>query len=154
MAEFKVDGLAELNSKLLELEDAARGRALREAVREPMAYVQGRASANLSKISPGKTPIHRTYLGRWVTAGFAQRSLRMITRLDKLKTVARAVLGVRKEAFYVLQFWELGTSKLPRTPWLMPAFYQSKDTVVRQMGEIMRERFERIAKKRSRGSRR
>lgn len=150
MAKYQVEGIAELSKKLEELASPKQQAAtLRASVREPMKIVMDKALGLLSKISPGKTPLHRTYLGRLVSAGFASRSVRMIVRMDKAKTMAAAVLGVRKEAFYVLQFFELGTSTIPRQPWLMPAFYQSANEVLKKMGEVMKERIERIARKRS-----
>lgn len=154
MAKHTVEGLADLSKKLEELATSKEhAAALREAVREPMSWVVGRAEANLSKISPGKTPIHKTYLGRMVTAGFAARSLRLIVRMDKGKTMAQAIIGVRKEAFYVLQFFELGTSRIPRQPWLLPAFYQSRSEITRIFSDIMRERIEKVARKRGREQR-
>src|SRR5690606_28668844 len=108
------------------------------------------ARSNISRISPGKQKIHRTYKSRLVTAGFASRNLRMITRMSRYKQMAQSVLGVRKEAFYALQFFELRTAKIPRQPWLTPAFYQSRDRMLAKVGEAMRKRIERIARKRGR----
>jgi len=39
------------------------------------------------------------------------------------------MLGVRPEAFYAIQFIELGTSKIPKRPWLEPAFRKSINDV-------------------------
>jgi hypothetical protein len=49
------------------------------------------------------------------------------------------MLGVRPEAFYAVQFIELGTSKIPKRPWLEPAFRQSITAVdLRFQSEIKR----------------
>lgn len=149
MANHFVEGTKELTEKLRELASPKEQAAtLRAAVREPMRDVMRVAQSNISRISPGKRQIHRTYKGRLVTAGFAARNLRMITRTSRDKQMAQSVLGVRKEAFYALQFFELGTAKIPRQPWLMPAFYQSRDQTLAKVGEVMKKRIERIARKR------
>jgi len=146
-----VEGTRELSEKLRELASPKEQAAtLRAAVREPMKDVMRVAQSNISRISPGKRQIHRTYKGRLVTAGFAARNLRMITRMSRDKQMAQSVLGVRKEAFYALQFFELGTAKIPRQPWLMPAFYQSRNQTLAKVGEVMKKRIERIARKRGR----
>ena len=150
MGEY-VEGTRELSEKLRELASPKEQAAtLRAAVREPMKDVMRVAQSNISRISPGKRQIHRTYKGRLVTAGFAARNLRMITRMSRDKQMAQSVLGVRKEAFYALQFFELGTAKIPRQPWLMPAFYQSRNQTLAKVGEVMKKRIERIARKRGR----
>lgn len=151
MANHYVEGTKELAEKLRELASPKEQAAtLRAAVREPMKDVMRVAQSNIARISPGKRQIHRTYKGRLVTAGFAARNLRMITRMSRDKQMAQSVLGVRKEAFYALQFFELGTAKIPRQPWLTPAFYQSRNQTLAKVGEVMKKRIERIARKRGR----
>lgn len=122
---------------------------LKAAVRNPMNKVKRKATANLTRISPGVTESHKTYLGRLVTAGFALRSVAMVVNFFPKRGIVNAVLGVKKEAFYVLSFFELGTSSIPRQPWLTPALEESSDTAVRDVGEAMRARIERIARKRA-----
>lgn len=147
-----VEGTKELTEKLRELASPKEQAAtLRAAVREPMKNVMQQAVANISRFSPGKRPLHRTYKGRLVSAGFAMRSVRMIVKLSKDKQMAQSILGVRAEAFYALQFFELGTAKIAKQPWLMPAFFGSRDASVAKVGEVMKARIERIAKKRAGG---
>lgn len=144
-----VEGTKELTLKLRELASPKeQATVLRAAVREPMKDVMRVAQTNVARISPGKRQIHRTYKGRLVTAGFAARNLRLIVVMSKDKQAAWSLLGVRKEAYYALQFFELGTAKIPRQPWLMPAFYQSRNQSVARVGEVMKKRIERIARKR------
>ena len=149
MANYYVEGTKELTEKLRELASPKEQAAtLRAAVREPMKDVMRVAQANIARISPGKRQLHRTYKGRLVTAGFASRNLRMIVVMSRDKQAAWSLLGVRKEAFYALQFFELGTAKIPSQPWLMPAFYQSRNATLAKVGEVMKKRIERIARKR------
>jgi HK97 gp10 family phage protein len=148
---ISVEGTKELAEKLHELASEKEGRAaLTEAVRKPMKEVFARAQSNISIVSPGKTEIHRTYKGRLVTSGFASRSLRLQVKYDK-RGRAFATIGVLAEAFYALQFFELGTSTIPARPWLVPAFESAKHDTVRKVGEVLKARIERIAKKRAAG---
>lgn len=148
-SKYFVDGTKELQQKLDELASPKEQAAtLRQSVRDPMKKVKAKAEANITSFSPGEAEIHRTYKGRLVTAGFAGRNIRLIVKMDKLKTMAQAILGVRAEAFYALAFFELGTSKIPKKPWLTPAFESSAEEAIKGIGDVMRKRIERIAKKR------
>lgn len=136
-----IEGMAELNRKLTELADpAASQRILRTAVGAGMREVMKVARA----AAPVGTRAHKTYKGRLVAPGFASRSLRVITK--KTNSGAVAILGVRAEAFYALQFIELGTAKIPKAPWLVPAFEATQDRAIAKLTEHMRARIERVAK--------
>ena len=102
---------------------------------------------------PVGTHAHTTYRGRLVSPGFAAQSLHIETKLNKRSGSAVALLGVSREAFYALQFIELGTSKYPAHPWLLPAFASSEDAMLQGLASEMRKRVERIAKKRAAGRR-
>lgn len=122
---------------------------LRSAVREPMKDVAKKAKANISAFSPGKAEVHRTYLGNWVGAGFASRSILLRVKLTKQGAVA--VLGVAKEAFYAISFFEIGapSAGIPAQPWLVPALESSKEEMIRKCGAAMRSRIENIWRRRA-----
>lgn len=141
-------GVAELTAKLQELADPSRtARAVRSALSTAMNPVKKVAKANLSKISPGKRQLHKTYKGRWVSAGFAARSLRVKTFANRQKTKFSAALGVSREAFYAVTFFELGTSKLAKQPWLRPAFDATKQVALKSFSATLKKRVESIARK-------
>jgi HK97 gp10 family phage protein len=145
-----LEGYAELERKLAALASPKEGAAaLRAAVRKPARVVMNRAKANIARISPGETPYHRTYKGREVGAGFAARSLRVVISLAKNRSSVSARIGVRREAFYATQFFEVGTAYLPAQPWLVPAFESSIATMTRGVGEVLKAHIEKIAKRRS-----
>lgn len=145
----KLEGVAELTAQLRALADPKQQLStLKAAVRNPMRKVERQARLNIAAISPGKRAMHRTYRGRLVTAGFAARSIRTIVKVSRDKQSATAILGVKAEAFYALQFLELGTAYIPATPWLLPAFESLHDEMLRGVASVMRERVERIAKMR------
>lgn len=148
-----LEGVADLTAKLRALASPKEQAAtLRAAVRTPMREVMRLAKVNIARVSPGQRPLHRTYKGRIVSAGFAARNVRMIVKMSKDKQKAQAILGVRAEAFYALQFLELGTAKIASRPWLQPAFSQSRDQVVRLVGETLKARIDRIAKSKHGGA--
>ena len=43
------------------------------------------------------------------------------------------MVGVRPEAFYAVSFIELGTSSIPKRPWLEPAFRASRGDINARM---------------------
>jgi HK97 gp10 family phage protein len=140
-----LEGARELSRQLAELGVAVQGRVLRASVKEAMLPTFRRA---LSTVPVGTVP-HKTYKGQTVEPGFAQQHLQLKTWLSKDKSAAAAMVGVSPEAYYVLQFIEIGTSKFPAAPWLTPAFEASKDAAVQQITQEMRTRIERIAKRRA-----
>lgn len=155
-SKYGIEGLAELEKAFKDLTNMSSSEwksTLNAAVRKPMTAVKKKAEMNIRVISPGKTPLHRTYLGRMVSSGFASRSLVIVVRVLARARAPRAfaLLGVRREAFYAIQFFELGTPALgiPATPWLAPALESSTSTALREVGAAMRQRIERIARKRA-----
>lgn len=150
MVKIEVKGVAALTRQLRELADPkAQAATLRAAVRTPMRLVQTKAKANISAFSPGAADIHRTYKGRLVGSGFAARNIRIKVQLSRDKQAAFAFLGVAPEAFYALQFFELGTAHIHRQPWLLPAFESSQNAVLDAMAAELRKHIERIARQRS-----
>jgi HK97 gp10 family phage protein len=89
----------------------------------------------------------RTYLGRLVTPGFTQRNVASKVTLDRGKTVVHAMIGVKPEAFYALQFVELGTSKMAKRPWLEPSFRGSISEVDARFQDLLKALIDSAAKK-------
>ena len=152
MAGETVQGSAELSKALKDLGNMKLSEwktTLRAAVRDPMKAVMVQAKANLASISPGKTPVHRTYLGNWVGAGFAARNVLMKVKLIPSRGAVVAILGVAREAFYAVSFFEIGVPSrgIPRNPWLTSAMESSKDKTIREVGAAMRKRIDAIARK-------
>jgi HK97 gp10 family phage protein len=145
---MKLEGASELAAQLRELGKAVSGRVLKQAVTEAMMPTYRKA---LATVPVGDRP-HKTYKGRMVEPGFAQQNLRLKPWVSKDKQSAAAMVGVNPEAYYVLQFIELGTSSIPAAPWLTPAFESSKDEAAKKVGDEMRLRIERIARRRAKAA--
>ncbi len=139
----QLEGVAELTRKLNELGAKTAGKELRGAVRAAAKIAYDKAKA---AIPVGDEP-HKTYKGRLVAPGFAQRSLRLLARINRRKGSAEALIGVRREAFYALSFVELGTSRMGARPWLRPAFESSQDSMLRSLASELKKRIERIARR-------
>ncbi len=140
-----LEGVAALTRQLEELGKAVKGKALRSAVRAGGNAVKKVAKANI----PVGKAAHKTHKGRLVAPGFSQRSVRVVTKLDRTGEKATAAIGVRSEAFYAVQFVELGTSEMPAHPWLRPAMESTRDEQQRAIGKALKKAIEREARKRS-----
>lgn len=140
----RVEGLAELQAKLKALGETMAARQLRGAAKDAMERTETIAKAR----APVGDTIHKTYKGRTVTPGFAQRSIKRAGFWVRSRNVARAVVGVTAEAFYALSFVERGTSKMPAQPWLVPAFEATSGQVLSDFKASLIRRIERIAKRR------
>ena len=121
-------------------------KALGAAARAGIKPALDRAKATI----PVGEVAHRTYKGRLVAPGFASRNVFVKVNLSRDKQAAFARLGVAREAFYAVQFVELGTSKLPKQPWLVPAFESTQDAQQAALGKSLGKAITRIAKKRAR----
>lgn len=137
-----LQGGRELAKKLDELGKQAQGKALRAAVR---AAMQPALKAARESIPVGEIE-HKTYKGRLVAPGFAKRSLKVVARLDRTGQKAAAVLGVKNEAFYAVNFLELGTAKMPARPWLRPAFERTIDAQIDAFAKAARKQIEKLAR--------
>lgn len=117
-------GVAELAKKLSNLTERVRGNAMRAVVRAGIKPARERWKAT---IAVGSKP-HRTYKGLLVGPGFAQRSIRVVTRLSADKQQCSAALGVRSQAYYATWFieQEIGKSKKAAHPTLRPAFESTR----------------------------
>lgn len=145
-------GVRDLHRKLSRLASAKEGaKALRDSVATPMRAVRKLAKVNLAAVSPGVAEFHTTYRGRIVSRGFAARSLVVLTGLNKAKTAAFSKLGVKREAFYALQFFELGTATIPKREWLVPAFEAQRSASLTAIGATLKKHIEKIARSRAAG---
>lgn len=130
-------GYKELSKKLTAMTSVAGGRLLRSAAMSAMlpALRAARAEAPVGDppyLRRGKPfdpyPI-KTHKGRLRTPGFTKRNVARKSTLSRDGRSVKVMLGVRPEAFYAIQFIELGTSKIPKRPWLEPAFRKSINDV-------------------------
>lgn len=136
-----VEGTKALFKKFDTLSLAGKTKVLRAGARAAGAVVVKQAKAN---IPVGSEP-HRTYDGVLVSPGFARRSIRAITYVNKRTGIVGVVVGVRSRAFYATHFVETerGNSKTRGKPWLSPAF---GSTEARQISEFERRAKEVINK--------
>jgi HK97 gp10 family phage protein len=139
----ELEGVAELTAQLLSLGVAVATRNLKATVKEAMQEVEHGARSRI----PIGTVAHLTYRGRLVSPGYAAATLHIETGLSKVDGAAYALLGVGREAFYAVQFDELGTSKMQAQPWLRPAFAEAKDPALRKLADSLRKRVERAVKR-------
>lgn len=135
-----LQGLPELDKKLAELGVKTEAKILRQAVREAMRPALNDAKRTV----PVGTEAHTTYKGRLVAPGFAKRSLRIVTELNKTTGGMSAKLGVRKEAFYAVHFWEYGSPRHPRKPWLGPVLERNAPEILRRIGRAVSKRIDKV----------
>lgn len=142
----QLEGVKALTAQLTELGAKVASKELRGTVKNALEEAEHIARATMPQ---GDEP-HKTYRGRLVSGGFALSTLHIETSLNKRTGAAVATLGVAREAFYATAFVELGTSKMAAQPWLRPAFERSQDAMLRKIATELRERVEKIARRRGR----
>jgi HK97 gp10 family phage protein len=140
---LELQGTRELTAQLLRLGQKTAAKELRGTARAAMKVVDKAWRARM----PQHPLPHYTYRGRLVGGGFASRNVRIITKINKQTGSVEAVIGVRREAFYIVQFVERGTSKMPANPTLVPAFTAVQSQALQIITEQLRTRLERAKRK-------
>lgn len=151
-------GYKELSAQLSEMGKSLGGAALRSAAMSAMLPALRAAQAAAPQGNPPYGPYaskakpfdpypKKTYLGRRVAPGFASRNVARKSKLSSDKTKVLVMLGVYEEAFYAVQFIELGTSKIPKRPWLEPSFRASLPDIDSRFQERLKTLIDRAAAK-------
>ena len=117
-----VEGFDELRSNLEALQTQAARNALQLATRKAAQVVRDEAQMRAPERQDNR--IKKTYKGN-----------------------PRAVIGPSAEAFYGTQFIEVGTSRIPRKPWLVPAYTAKIGQVEATFVRELRAAIERAVKR-------
>jgi len=164
------DGFKELDRKLGKLKTAVGIKALRNATTRATTPVVRRMKA----LAPRGSEAHRTYKGRLVAPGFGSRSVIKRSRFNKARGAASVTIGVKKEAFYLIQFYDSRPGRTPyriterrvsvqgrrsrvtkaikpytltsARPWFSKVFIGSQSSMVKDMRKILRQNIERAAR--------
>lgn len=134
---IKVDGLQDLERKLLSYGDRLAKNGLRASVAAGARVVLKEARANVP-----------------VDTGTLKRSLYMKQiREESTNTVQTYFVGARfgkaeqkknRDAFY-FPFVEFGTEKMPAQPFMRPAFESTKEAAIEAIKNKLAERVEKLA---------
>ena len=152
---FRIEGLAELESKLSELMALGRAdsiakqtivRAAKTAMEPVFQEVLSTAPYDAEKPRDARNPIHLRDTVK-LTARIPNETDRRSTMVNQTDT-AIAVVSVKKSAVSLAQ--ELGTKKLTPQPFLRPALSRHKDTVVALFKEDLKEYINQVAAKQAR----
>ena len=150
MATKQITGYEQIRRQLRAMGAAAGGKALRSAAMTSTLPVVKRAKQLIPVGSPpyesGDPYPVRTYKGRLRTPGFAQRNIARKSRLSRDKRFVKVMIGVRPEAFYAVNFIELGTSRIPKRPWLEPALRSSRSQIDQRFKARLKQLIDKAAK--------
>jgi|14_taG_2_1085336.scaffolds.fasta_scaffold08114_3 HK97 gp10 family phage protein len=146
----ELEGLNKLSKQLSELGSQVGGKALRSATMQASLPIAKKAKANAPiGLEPHKTYTSkkaRKHPGRLVGAGFLSRNVARKSRLSKDRRTAYVFVGVKPEAFYGVQFLELGTSRIRKRPWLTKAMESSKSQVIERLKDRLKKNIVKAAR--------
>lgn len=140
MSASELAGVDVLMKRLSKMDISLRVKLLRQAVSQSMTPVLRQAQMRV----PVGAKTHKTYKGRWVAPGFSKRSIRRKTAIENGKVVVR--IGVRKEAFYAVQFLELGTKHISPRPWLQPALETQQGEVLGRIRSALAQKIRKATR--------
>lgn len=159
-----VSGLADAARKLELMGQRAGAKALSSAAsRATTPVVRAMRAA-----APKGTVGHKTYKGRYVAPGFASRQIARRSRFNKAAGTASITIGVRKEAFYLIQFYDQRSGRTPyqitarrvkgqgrkpikpyilrARPWFSSVFINAQNQMLSSFRDILRANIERAAR--------
>ena len=123
MSRPSLEGLAQLTRQLNALASLEEGRALKRAVTAGIQPAFHRAQ----EIIPVGIQAHRLKNGLLVAPGYAKSQLATRSSINGAKNIASGLLSVLADAYYVLQFVELGTRYMPAEPWISRSLLETRD---------------------------
>lgn len=145
MADIKIEGVERLSRKLDQLGGKLGANALKAAVRKSTQPVVREMRARI----PVGSRIHKTYKGLIVGPGFARRSISRRTK--KSRVGLSHVIGIRAQAFYAINFLDLGPHAiisrgkrsikpytLRRRPWFLSVFVRNQGKITRDLSKQMK----------------
>lgn len=132
---FTLEGVAALTKQLNQLGSLEEGKALKRCVKAGIDQALDRAK----QIIPVGTEPHRLKNGLLVNFGYAKSTLHTISTINSAKNLASGILGVGKQAYYILQFVELGTRKMPAQPWIRRALLEARGNCELALRESLAE---------------
>ena len=143
-----VEGLKDLSEKLEKLGQQTGGKALRNAVE----FSQRPTLREIGMAAPvGKRGSHKTYRGRTVPSGFLKKNIKRKSWIDRKWGSVKYVIGVSQEAFYGVQFLDVGWtpkggSYIPGTHWFRNVFERNSQRSVATMKARLKTNIEKVAK--------
>jgi len=144
MAE-RLEGFKTLERRLQALGSAAGGKALRSAALIAVNPTVKKARALIPEND--RDFLARTYTGRLVAPGFAKRNIAKKVKLYQRGSFAKAMIGVKPEAYYATEFVERGTSRQAPQPWLVPALRITRFEVTERLAKFLKKRIDKAARK-------
>ena len=137
---------------------AALRTSLRKSVRPVIQQMRARA--------PQGKVAHRTYKKRLVAPGFLRRNIALITKVDRAAGKVSAIMGVRPEAYYGIQFFDQGTYTITKRrmgkgrgtinvkpytlkirPWFETVFRANRSNMETSFAGFVRVEMEKAVKK-------
>jgi HK97 gp10 family phage protein len=147
-----ISGLAELTRQINALASLEEGKALKRCVKSGINEVLKIARVNIPvakaahRLKSNKKLRNVGARGQVVAPGFARKSLRTISTINADKNIASGILGVRKAAYYAVQFLEFGTRKMPAQPWLRRSLLEARDAAEAALKRSLQVSIDKAAK--------
>lgn len=155
----QVIGIEELMRKFDMLKTAGKEKALKAAVRSaanvvvkeakariPVGSMSHRVGGRKALAAKRNRAARERIQGVLVSPGFARRSIVARTYTDRKTGRVGAVIGVRAQAYYAVQFVEMerGKSKAKGRPWLRPAFQSSEPKMISEFHRAFQRVIQRL----------
>lgn len=144
MVEIQVQGLKELQDRLLQLPKKVGDQALASCLGSAALVIQKEARSHVVRAAkdyalyPGKGKGGEIVSPGWLRSQIVKK------RVKQSKSSAETIITFKdkKHAFF-WRFIEFGTSKMQAHPFMRPAFEAAKEKAVQRFEERMKERLDK-----------
>lgn len=155
--DIKVDGLRELQQRLMQFPDKVQGRAARHALQSGAKVIKERARANHpwqddtgflreAIVQFGVKKNEHEY-SEQVRVGVKRRKVKRPSKRLAAARSRRQARGKKKTVTpYYWRYLEFGTSRMAAKPFLRPAFESGKHEALRRITETLGNEIEKAAK--------
>lgn len=144
MVEFQVQGLKELQDRLLKLPEKVGDKALAACLGSAALVIQKEAqnqvimAAKNYALYPGKKRGGQVVSPGWLRSQIVKK------RVKQTKSSAETIITFKdkKHAFF-WRYIEFGTSKMQAHPFMRPAFEAAKEKALQRFEERLKERLDK-----------
>lgn len=148
-------GMKDLADKLAMLGTTLGGKTLRQSLMNATTPLVKKIKLAV----PVGTEIHKTYKGNIVSPGFLKRSIKRVSRFNKRFGSASVRIGVRREAFYGINFLDRGINVTQRkgkpvkpysitgTSWFKQNFINSRKAMEDRLKAQLKSKIDKIARR-------
>lgn len=133
-----IEGIDVLIKKLKSLDDKTNVKVMQKAAVGSIRRTKNKMKA----LAPISSKSHKTYKRNVVAPGFLKRSITHRTRKENNSIVV--TIGVKKEAYYGVQFLDRGTKFIKPIQWFESTFEKDEKHILEEFKNYLKKNLDKL----------